>query len=92
MTRSHYKGTRTQSDTLREGARITRGQEEASTLQCPCAHDLLCEVRRLGERLGALAFFDNEPTSETYGERVENCPGCGEHLEFLMLLLKNLRR
>jgi hypothetical protein len=70
---------------------MMRGQEEASALQCPCTHGILCEVRRLGERLSTLTFFDNEPTSETYSERVENCPGCSEHLEFLVLLQKNLR-
>jgi hypothetical protein len=66
--------------------------EEVATLRCTCGHAIVCEVRRLGERVGALAFFDAEPTSEIHGERVENCPGCGEQLEFLMLLLKNLPR
>lgn len=67
-------------------------QEEAVTLCCPCGYAILCEVRRLVERMGTVAFFDGESTSETYGERVRNCPGCGEQLEFLTLLLSNLRR
>jgi hypothetical protein len=67
-------------------------QEEARILQCACGHAILCQVRRLGERVGTLTFFDNEMTSETHAERIESCPGCGEHLEFLMLSLKNLRR
>jgi hypothetical protein len=63
-----------------------------ATLQCRCGYAILCEVRRLGEHLGNLAFFDNEPTSETYGERVESCPGCGEPLEFLKLWMENRLR
>jgi hypothetical protein len=61
-------------------------------LQCACGYAILCEVRRLGERVGTLAFFDHDPTSETYGERVKSCPGCDVHLELPRLLLKNLRR
>jgi hypothetical protein len=67
-------------------------QVEAVTLRCPCGHAILCEVRRLVERVGIVAFFDDESTSETYGERVRSCPGCGEQLEFHTLLLRNLRR
>ena len=67
-------------------------QEEVATLQCACGYAILCEVMRLGACLGTLAFSDNEPTSDTYGERVESCPGCGEQLEFLTLLLRNQRR
>jgi hypothetical protein len=62
--------------------------EEVATLRCTCGHAILCEM----QRLGTLTFFDAEPTSEIHGERVENCPGCGEQLEFLSLLLKNLPR
>ena len=66
--------------------------EEVATLKCPCGYAILCEVRSSIERLGAAVFLDEEPTSETYGERVHSCPGCGEELEFLTLLLRNLRR
>jgi hypothetical protein len=65
---------------------------EMATLQCGCGYAILCEVRCLGERLGALAFFDDEPTSATHGKSVKSCPGCGEHLEFLRLSVENLRR
>ncbi len=67
-------------------------QEQVATLQCPCGYALLCEVRSLAERLGVVVFFDDEPTSEAYSERVESCPGCGEQLEFLTLLLRNQYR
>ena len=67
-------------------------KEEVATLQCACGYAILCEVRSLIERLGAAAFFDHELSSETYGERVKSCPGCGEQLEFLTLLLRNQRR
>ena len=67
-------------------------QEEVVTLRCPCGYAILCEVQSFVERTGTVAFFDDESTSETYGKRVRSCPGCGEHLEFLTLLLRNLRR
>jgi hypothetical protein len=70
---------------------MVQGGQEASTLQCACGRAILCQVRRLGERLSTLAFFDDMPTSQTHGERVESCPGCGEQLEFLTLMLKNRR-
>jgi len=68
---------------------ITVQMEEVTTLRCGCGHEILCEVRRAGEHLGFLAFFDAESRSETYGERVEHCPGCGEQLELPMLFAKN---
>jgi hypothetical protein len=37
--------------------------EGASVLQCPCGRAVLCQVRQLGERLGALAFYDNATSS-----------------------------
>jgi len=35
-----------------------------------------------------LAFFDDEPSSSTYGERIEHCPGCGQRLVIHNLLPK----
>jgi hypothetical protein len=46
-------------------------------------------VKREGERLGFLVFFDDEPTSATYGEHIKDCPGCGEQLGLLVLLAQN---
>jgi hypothetical protein len=42
-------------------------------------------VRQQGECLGFLVFFDDEPTSETLGERIGECPGCNERLGLLTL-------
>jgi hypothetical protein len=50
-----------------------------------CGHSISCEVQPEGERIGFLAFFDDEPTSETYGERVKSCPRCGEQLGLPLL-------
>ena len=33
--------------------------------------------------MGLLVFFDDEPTSETLGERIRECPGCSERLGLL---------
>jgi hypothetical protein len=57
--------------------------QEASLLRCACGHGIRCEVKRAGVYLGFLAFFDVEPTSQTRGERLESCPGCGERLGLL---------
>jgi hypothetical protein len=59
--------------------------DEATRWACSCAHRLVCVVRRRGERLGSLDFFDDERDSETHGQRVRECPGCGERLGLLAL-------
>lgn len=59
-------------------------KEAATTLLCVCSHRVLCEVRYEGERLGTVVFFDGDEASETYQERVESCPGCGEQLGLLV--------
>ena len=58
-------------------------------LRCECGHAILCEVQPEGERIGFLAFFDDEPTSATRGQRVENCPSCGEQLGLPALYRNN---
>jgi hypothetical protein len=64
-------------------------KEEEATLLCVCAHRILCEVSREGERLGTLVFFDGDEASETYQERVESCPRCGEQLGLLVFSAAN---
>jgi hypothetical protein len=54
--------------------------EVATALHCVCGYSIICAVRSAGERLGFLEFLDNEPASDTYAQRVECCPGCGERL------------
>jgi hypothetical protein len=60
--------------------------KEGARAVCSCAHPIFCEVEREGEHLGFLVFIDDEPTSATYGEHIEDCPGCGERLGLLVLL------
>ena len=64
-------------------------QEETVALRCVCGYRISCQARSKGEHIGFLTFFDNEPTSETYGQRVENCPGCGEQLGLPLFFRKN---
>ena len=64
---------------------------EAATLRCECGYRILCRVASAGERVGFLVFFDNEPTSETYGQQVKNCPRCGEELGLPILYRINRR-
>ena len=59
--------------------------EEPTRFVCSCAYRLVCAVGRQGERLGLLDFFDDEPESESLGQRVRECPGCGEQLGLLAL-------
>ncbi len=59
--------------------------QDTAALLCLCAHRILCEVKREGERLGSLVFFDHEPKSTTCGEQVDSCPACGQRLGLLGL-------
>jgi hypothetical protein len=54
--------------------------EVATALHCVCGYSILGAVRSAGGRLGSLEFLDNEPASETFGQRVEYCPSCGRRL------------
>ena len=67
-------------------------REEETTeakLRCVCGHGILCEVRPGGKHIGFLAFFDDEPMSATYGQRVERCPNCGEQLGLPLFFRRN---
>ena len=59
--------------------------EGLAALLCACSYQILCEVREEGERLGTLIFFDDRPESETRGQQVSNCPGCGQKLGLHLL-------
>ena len=50
--------------------------EEETRLVCACTHRLFLSWSARGERLGFLRFFDDEPKSATYGQRIQDCPGC----------------
>jgi hypothetical protein len=58
---------------------------EAVKVTCSCAHRLLYALKEEGDRLGFLLIFDDEPGSTTYGQRVEECPGCGERTGLVAL-------
>jgi hypothetical protein len=62
-------------------------KEAAVAMRCACGHSIFCRLERKGARLGLLAFFDDEPSSPTCGERVEQCPGCGKRLVIHTLFL-----
>jgi hypothetical protein len=59
--------------------------EGVATVLCACSYQIRCEVRDAGERLGFPMFFDDEPQSETRGQQVRSCPGCGEKLGLHLL-------
>jgi hypothetical protein len=67
---------------------MQEGETVEATLRCVCGHSFVCEVFSEGEYIGFLAFFDNEPTSETHGRRVKSCPSCGEQLGLVLLYSK----
>lgn len=48
---------------------------------CVCGYKVRCGVARYGNQLGGLVFFDDEETSRTQGEKVEQCPGCNSRLD-----------
>lgn len=61
-------------------------QSTATRFLCTCGHIISCHLRREGERLGFLTFFDAEEVSETYGEQVASCPDCEALLDYHLLL------
>jgi hypothetical protein len=60
-------------------------QEVLAALVCSCGYRILCELRQEGERLGLPVFFDDQPASESRGQQVMSCPGCGQSLGLHML-------
>lgn len=48
-------------------------------LYCGCGHTIWSELW-WEEPRDVLLFFDDLETSETYGERVTHCPGCGRQI------------
>jgi hypothetical protein len=50
--------------------------KQTGVVYCSCAHKIRFEAR-YDEGFVYLAFFDDVETSETYGEQITQCPGCG---------------
>lgn len=50
-------------------------------LVCECGHKLWSEYWWNGSN-HQWVFLDDEPTSETYGERVACCPRCGGQVAY----------
>lgn len=61
-------------------------EELAALLRCVCGHRLSVELREKGERICNAVIFDQEPSSDTFSERVRECPGCGVGLGLHTLL------
>jgi len=83
----------------KRGSRFTPGRVgrtahslERRSVLCACTYPILCEVQKEGGRLGSLKFFDDGSESETRGERVSRCPGCGRKLELHLLRAQPPRR
>jgi hypothetical protein len=53
---------------------------------CTCGYRIRCGVSRYGDQLGGLVFFDDEKTSRTWGEEMEQCPRCNRRLDLPGLL------
>jgi hypothetical protein len=58
------------------------GGEPVAALNCPCGqgHEIWGEVWWVGGK-HEWVFFDDLKTSETRGEQLTHCPGCGRQLE-----------
>ena len=52
-----------------------------TVLYCKCGHKVWSELW-WKEPKDVLLFFGDVKRSETYGEQVTRCPGCGEELRF----------
>lgn len=64
-------------------------QEELVALRCVCTYAISVVLQTAGEDICYIVFFDDEPTSGTHGERVRECPSCGERLGLHRLLPRN---
>jgi hypothetical protein len=60
--------------------------EELVALRCLCSYAIAVVLLDAGEQLCTITFYDGEPTSKTYDERVRECPSCGERLGLHRLL------
>jgi hypothetical protein len=65
--------------------------EELVALRCLCSYGISVVLRGSGEGMCTIVFFDNEPASETSGERVRECPSCGERLGLHRLLPRSFQ-
>ena len=63
--------------------------EGTTALICACTRCIFCKMSHEGKRLGAVLFFNDGLASETCGERIEFCSGCGEKLGGRVLLAGN---
>jgi hypothetical protein len=50
--------------------------KQTGVVYCICAHKIRFEVRYEDDWVH-IGFFDDMETSETYGEEITQCPGCG---------------
>lgn len=55
-----------------------------ATLYCGCSRRIWSDLWWT-ERGAVMCFMDNQPYSESYGKRVEDCPGCGKKLRLELL-------
>lgn len=58
---------------------------ELAALRCACGHNIAVELRDKRERICNVVFFDSEPTSDSYGQRIRRCPCCGVELDLFVL-------
>lgn len=63
--------------------------EELAALRCVCGRGVRVKLEDMGERVCNVVFFDDEPTGDTYGERVRECPGCAVGLGLHTLIPGN---
>lgn len=52
-------------------------EERAALVRCACGYGISVELSDEGARICNVMLFDNEPSSDSHGERVRECPGCG---------------
>ena len=63
--------------------------EELVEMRCLCSYPISVLLLGAGEQLSTITFFDDEPMSETYDERVRECPSCSERLGLHRLLSRS---
>lgn len=71
---------------MSERAKDEQMLEELVAMRCLCSYAISVALVEAGDQLCTIIYFDGEPMSETYDERLRECPSCSERLGLHRLL------
>jgi len=71
---------------MSERAETEEMLEGSVAMRCLCSYAISVALLDAGDQLCTITFYDGNPTSDTYEERVRECPSCGEQIGLHRLL------